>query len=145
MRIENWDTDRVSDQNRVFGRHKLSGAPLTGTVESDTPDFSKTDASGAPVIDPTAHIRLAAHENNNGLKILRRGYNYTDGINQYGFLDAGLLFISYQKDPAQFETLQRRLGSSDALNEYISHIGSGIFFVPSAARSGTYLAQGAFA
>ncbi|MGH8143906.1 MAG: Dyp-type peroxidase, partial [Steroidobacteraceae bacterium] len=29
MHIENWDTDRISNQNDVFGRHKLSGAPLT--------------------------------------------------------------------------------------------------------------------
>ncbi|MGN6485706.1 MAG: Dyp-type peroxidase, partial [Thermomicrobiales bacterium] len=81
---------------------------------------------------------------NGGLKILRRGYNYTDGINQFGFLDAGLLFISYQNDPAHFETLQTRLGASDALNEYITHIGSGIFFVPPAPQQGAYLAKAMF-
>ncbi len=139
MNIENWDTDRVSDQNNVFGRHKLSGAPLSGTHEFDTPDFHKTDNSGQPVIPSTAHIRLAAHENNQGIKILRRSYNYTDGLNKYGQLDAGLLFISYQNDPAHFEQLQRKLGAADALNEYISHIGSGIFFVPPAAKVGSYI------
>ncbi|MEJ1230914.1 MAG: hypothetical protein WDM88_10380 [Galbitalea sp.] len=96
------------------------------------------------MIDPTAHIRLAAYENNGGLRILRRSYNYTDGINQYGLLDAGLLFISYQNDPAHFEALQTKLGASDALNEYISHIGSGIFFVPPAPRPGHYIAEGMF-
>lgn len=145
MRIENWDTDRVSHQNEVFGRHKVSGAPLTGTNEFDTPDFSATDASGAPVIAPTAHIRLAAHENNGGVKILRRGFNYTDGINEFGLLDGGLLFISYQNDPAAFERLQARLNSADALNEYISHIGSGIFFVPPAPAQGSYIGAGLFA
>ncbi|WP_029145702.1 Dyp-type peroxidase [Microbacterium luticocti] len=144
MHIENWDTDPVSDQNRIFGRHKISGAPLTGAHEFDTPDFAATGPDGQPVIDPTSHIRLAAHENNDGVKILRRGFNYTDGINQYGFLDAGLLFISYQNDPAHFERLQRRLGSSDALNEYITHVGSGIFFCPPAPARGTYLAAGMF-
>ncbi|MGC4192416.1 MAG: iron uptake transporter deferrochelatase/peroxidase subunit [Thermomicrobiales bacterium] len=144
MHIENWDTDRVSDQNRVFGRDKVNGAPLTGTDEFDTPDFAKKDAEGTPIIDPTAHIRLAAFENNGGVRILRRSYNYTDGINQYGFLDAGLLFVSYQNDPAHFETLQARLGASDALNEYITHIGSGIFFVPPAPQQGSYFAQALF-
>lgn len=144
MHIENWDTDRVSDQNDIFGRYKTSGAPLTGTKEFDTPDFAKKNAQGEAVIKPTAHIALAAHENNNGLKILRRGYNYTDGINQFGFLDAGLLFISYQNDPAHFETIQARLGASDALNEYISHVGSGIFFVPPAPKTGSYLAEAMF-
>ncbi len=130
MNIENWDTDRVSDQNAVFGRHKISGAPLTGVREFDTPDFHKKDAGGNLIIPATAHIRLAAHENNGGINILRRSYNYTDGINDVGLLDAGLLFMSYQNDPAHFETLQTKLGASDALNEYISHIGSAIFFVP---------------
>ncbi|MBT0728230.1 iron uptake transporter deferrochelatase/peroxidase subunit [Rosenbergiella australiborealis] len=139
MNIENWDTDRVSDQNNIFGRHKLSGAPLSGTHEFDTPDFHKKNPDGELVIPATAHIRLAAHENNQGVRILRRSYNYTDGLNQYGQLDAGLLFISYQNDPAHFEQLQRKLGASDALNEYISHIGSALFFVPPAAKEGSYI------
>jgi deferrochelatase/peroxidase EfeB len=145
MRIENWDTDRVSDQDNVIGRHKLTGAPLTGTDEFDTPDFDKTDDSGTPLISPTAHIRLASAENNDGIRILRRSYNYTDGINQVGLLDAGLMFICYQKDPAHFEMLQSKLGASDALNEYISHIGSAIFFVPPAPAEGSYIAEGMFA
>jgi deferrochelatase/peroxidase EfeB len=145
MNIENWDADRVSDQNAVFGRDKKAGAPLSGGHEFTTPDFHAKGADGAPKIDPTAHIALAAHENNQGVKILRRGYNYTDGLNQYGLLDAGLLFISYQNDPAHFETLQTTLGSSDLLNEYISHIGSAIFFVPPAPRAGHYVAEGLFA
>lgn len=145
MHIENWDTDRVSDQNKVIGRFKISGAPLTGTREFDTPDFEKKDADGNFIIPLTAHIRLAAHENNGGIKILRRPYNYTDGINQVGLLDAGLLFIAYQNDPTHFETLQVKLGASDALNEYVSHIGSAIFFVPPAPQEGSYIAEGMFA
>jgi len=145
MRIENWDTDRVSNQNEVIGRQKVSGAPLSGTKEFDTPDFHKMDADGNPVINPHAHINLAAHENNGGIKILRRSYNYSDGITPYGQLDAGLLFVSYQKDPAQFETLQTKLGASDALNEYITHIGSGIFFVPRAPAKDSYIAAEIFA
>ncbi|MCB8881555.1 Dyp-type peroxidase [Acidisoma cellulosilytica] len=144
MHIENWDTDRASDQNNVFGRHKVSGAPLTGTKEFDTPDFKKVDATGNPVILPTAHIALAAFENNKGIRILRRSYNYTDGLNQFGQLDAGLFFMSYQNDPAHFEMLQTKLGASDALNEYIAHIGSGIFFAPPAPKEGNYIAQEMF-
>ncbi|WP_298226884.1 iron uptake transporter deferrochelatase/peroxidase subunit [Gryllotalpicola sp.] len=144
MRIENWDADRVSDQQHVIGRTKQAGAPLTGVAEFDAPDFAAQDASGNPVIDPTAHIALAAHENNGGLKILRRGYNYTDGLNHYGQLDAGLLFLSYQNDPAAFVALQTKLGSSDLLNEYISHIGSALFFVPPAPPPGRYLAYQLF-
>ncbi len=145
LNIENWDTDRVSDQNNVIGRFKISGAPLTGAEEFDTPDFGKMDADGKPVIPATAHIRLAAHENNGGIKILRRSYNYTDGVNAVGQLDAGLLFIAYMRDPGSFETLQAKLGASDGLNEYLSHIGSAIFFVPPAPREGSYIGEQMFA
>jgi deferrochelatase/peroxidase EfeB len=131
MYVENWDRDYLSDQQAVFGRTKADGAPLTGTAESDTPDFAATGADGAPVIAHNAHIRLAAAENNGGLRILRRGYSFTDGIDPAtGTLEAGLFFLSYQSDPAAFVTLQRKLGASDALNEYIQHVGSGVFACP---------------
>ncbi|GAY12636.1 iron uptake transporter deferrochelatase/peroxidase subunit [Pseudonocardia sp. N23] len=130
MFIEPWDRDRLSDQEAVFGRFKASGAPLTGKDEFDTPDFTAVDASG-PVIADHAHVRLAAAENNGGLRILRRGYSYTDGIDaRTGTLDAGLFFLAYMRDPAQFVTLQRKLGSGDALNEYIRHVGSGLYACP---------------
>jgi deferrochelatase/peroxidase EfeB len=131
MFIEPWDRDRLGDQNAVFGRDKATGAPLTGTNELDAPDFAATDGESSPVIAANAHIRLAAFENNNGLRILRRGYSFTDGIDAAtGTLDAGLFFISFQSDPAAFITLQRTLGAHDALNEYIRHTGSGLFACP---------------
>ncbi|MCU1479983.1 MAG: peroxidase [Subtercola sp.] len=146
MLIETWDADYIGDQNTVFGRSKSSGAPLTGTGEFDTPDFAAKGADGQQVISPTAHVALAAHENNGGVKILRRGYNFTDGIDSVGRLDAGLMFLSYQKDPAQFVTIQSRLGSSDRLNEYIRHVGSGVFAVPPGLTgAGDYYGKALFA
>ncbi|MGH3854000.1 MAG: iron uptake transporter deferrochelatase/peroxidase subunit [Pseudonocardiaceae bacterium] len=131
MFTEAWDRDRLSDQEAVFGRAKYTGAPLTGKTEFDTPDFAAKTADGQLTIPDNAHIRLAAFENNGGLRILRRGYSFTDGIDtQTGTLDAGLFFISFQKDPAQFVTLQRHLGTQDALNEYIRHVGSALFACP---------------
>jgi len=144
MNIEIWDSANITTQEDVFGRTKSEGAPLGGHHEFDTPDFAKT-SGGEPVIPPTSHVALAAPENNDGVRILRRGYNFTDGINQLGFLDAGLLFIAYMHDPASFVRLQTRLGGSDKLNEYISHVGSGIFAVPPAPKKGHYLAEQLFA
>ena len=144
MYLESWDTDQIGDQNDIFGRHKSTGAPLTGNVEFDDPDFHKKDGDGNPIIPDNSHIRLVSYENN-GFRILRRSYNYTEGIDQLGALDAGLLFICYQNDPARFETLQGKLGASDELNEYITHIGSAIFFVPPAPPVGAYIGQPIFA
>ncbi|MEZ5129909.1 MAG: Dyp-type peroxidase [Micropruina glycogenica] len=143
MTIETWDFDRISDQQRIFGRTKDEGAPLSGEKEFDTPDFA-LKADGAHVIDQASHIALAAPENNAGVKILRRGYNFTDGLNDQGLLDAGLLFISYQNDPQHFVDLQAKLGRFDLLNEYIRHVGSAIFAVPPAPKTGRYIAQELF-
>ena len=98
------------------------------------------------MIPANAHVALAAHENNGGVKILRRGYNFTDGIDSVGRLDAGLMFLSYQKDPAQFVSIQSRLGASDRLNEYIRHVGSGVFAVPPGlSGAGDYYGKALFA
>lgn len=142
MLIETWDADYIGDQHAVFGRNKIEGAPLTGKLEHDTPDFKATGADGQPVIAPDSHVALAAHENNSGVKILRRGYNFTDGIDSVGRLDAGLFFLSFQKDPQQFITLQSKLGASDRLNEYIRHVGSALFAVPRGLpEAGKYYGQ----
>jgi deferrochelatase/peroxidase EfeB len=144
MLLETWDVDRVGNQQRIFGRTKEEGAPLSGKAEFDTPNFSAKDADGNPLINPLSHVGLAARENNDGVMIRRRSYNYTDGLEANGQLNAGLLFISYQKDPQNFIRLQNRLGANDLLNEYIRHIGSAIFAVPPAPAEGHYIAQSLF-
>ena len=74
-----------------------------------------------PVIRQDAHIRQAAPSVNDGQKILRRGYSFTDGFDRVrGQLDAGLFFICFQRDPRkQFVPIQERLGKLDGLMEYI--------------------------
>ena len=132
MEIESWDTDPLTDQERIFARNKVTGAPLTGGDEFTPVDYSKTDDAGELVVNIDAHIRLSAPEQNNGIKLLRRGYNYTDGQDpDTGKLAAGLFFIAFQRDPqAQFKVIQSRLGRSDLLNEYIAHIGGGLWACP---------------
>ncbi len=94
------------------------------------------------MIPEDAHIRLASPQANNGAMLLRRGYSFTDGMDELGQLDAGLFFICFQRDPRrQFVAVQRRLGAQDALNEYIKHTGSAVFAVPPGARPGGYVGQ----
>jgi deferrochelatase/peroxidase EfeB len=144
MLLETWDVDRIGNQQKIFGRSKEEGAPLSGKAEFDTPDFAAKGADGSPLIDPKSHVGLAARENNDGIMIRRRSYNYTDGLDANGQLNAGLLFVSYQKDPQDFIRLQNRLGANDLLNEYIRHIGSAIFAVPPAPAEGHYIGQSLF-
>ncbi|MEE6139189.1 iron uptake transporter deferrochelatase/peroxidase subunit [Mycobacterium sp. 050128] len=144
MLLETWDVDRIGNQQKIFGRTKQEGAPLGGKAEFDTPNFAAKGADGEPLIDPRSHVGLAARENNDGIMIRRRSYNYTDGLDPNGQLNAGLLFVSYQNDPQHFMRLQNRLGANDLLNEYVRHIGSAIFAVPPAPAEGHYIAQSLF-
>jgi deferrochelatase/peroxidase EfeB len=141
MLIETWDRSSLDDQQLTMGRFKETGAPLNGTREHDTVDLSTR--GGSPPIPLDAHIRLAAPASNDGQSILRRGYSFTDGIDpENGELNAGLFFICFQRDPhRQFAAIQRRLGSEDALTEYIQHTASGLFAVPPGARRGGPVAE----
>jgi deferrochelatase/peroxidase EfeB len=146
MFIEAWDRDNLSDQEHVIGRFKDSGAPLSGKHEHDIVRLGERTATGEPVIPTRAHIRVAATSSNDGERILRRGYSFTDGIDpETGELDAGLFFICFQRDPhRQFAAIQRRLGAVDALNEYIQHRSSALFAVPPGAPNGRFLAEELF-
>ncbi|NAZ80610.1 deferrochelatase/peroxidase EfeB [Kineococcus sp. R8] len=132
MLVESWDRATLGEQERVIGRTKRTGAPLTGSREFDPLQLDRTSPDGEPVIDVAAHVRLAAPETNGGAKMLRRGYNYTDGLDPVtGQLDAGLFFIAFQNDPeSQFVAVQRRLGAHDAMTEYVKHVGSAVFACP---------------
>ena len=141
MLLEVWDRASLQDQERTIGRHKYSGAPLGGSDEFE-PLPLDSGANGHPVIPLDAHVRLASARENGGARILRRGYSFTDGVDEsLGELEAGLFFISFQRDPEQFVAIQRRLGSMDALNEYIKHVGSAVFAVPPGAAPGGYVGE----
>ncbi|MGW2930389.1 iron uptake transporter deferrochelatase/peroxidase subunit [Streptomyces sp. NPDC001156] len=127
MNIETWDRTSLQEQEDVFGRDKGEGAPVGKAKEHDAP-FLKA-------MKPDAHVRLAHPDANNGITILRRGYSFTDGTDGLGRLDAGLFFLAYQRDVRNgFIPLQRKLSASDALNEYIQHVGSAVFAIPPGVR-----------
>ncbi|WP_333620280.1 Dyp-type peroxidase, partial [Dietzia sp.] len=141
MDIEAWDRAILGEQEKVIGRDKAHGAPLGQADEFDAPDFSLTTGRH-PVIDVDSHVRLAHPDFNDGIQILRRGYNFTDGSDGFGHLDAGLFFLCYQRDPvAQFVPLQRQLSRSDLLNEYIRHTSTGVYACPPGLGEGEWWGQ----
>ena len=75
-------------------------------------------------------------------RILRRGYNFDEGVDGIGQISAGLFFLGYQRDPRrQFVEIQSRLAASDLLNEYLFHTGSAIFAMPPGVQPGGYIGQ----
>jgi deferrochelatase/peroxidase EfeB len=131
MHIEIWDRTPLMEQEQIVGRDKKVGAPLGGTGEFDEPDFARLGTDGAPRIPLVAHVRLAHHSTLDGVRILRRGYNFTDGTDGQGHLDAGLFFLAFMRDvEKQFVPMQRALARADVMNEYIEHTGSAVFACP---------------
>jgi hypothetical protein len=99
MTIEIWDRQALSEQERVIGRTKAEGAPLSGGGEISQPDFQLKGRDGEPLVAADAHVRLVHPSNNGGIKMLRRGYNFVDGSDGLGRMDAGLFFLAYVRDP----------------------------------------------
>lgn len=144
MTIEVWDGLQLSEQDRVLGREKKSGAPLSGGTEFTDPDFAKAGANGRPLIDPRSHVARAAPENNGGIAMLRRGYNYVDGNDDTGRLDAGLFFIGFVKAPERFATVHTNMARDDMFSEYLKTTSSSVFLVPPGVRDGQYVGQSLF-
>jgi deferrochelatase/peroxidase EfeB len=131
MIVETWDRTPLAEQESIIGRTKGAGAPLGQPAEFDPVDFTRPGPDGKPLIAEDAHMRLAHPSSNAGARLLRRGYNFVDGSDGLGRLNAGLFFMAYQRDPrTQFVPVQTRLARLDAMNEYIRHISSGLFACP---------------
>ncbi|GJF10230.1 peroxidase [Mycolicibacterium cyprinidarum] len=137
MLIEQWDRTTLLEQERVIGRQKDSGAPMGLADEFEELNFDLVNDSDEPLIDPTAHVRLVSQQNLNGIEILRRGYNFTDGSDGFGHLDAGLFFIAFVRNPVtQFVPMQSEVARNDAMNEYVMPTSSAVFACPPGIREG---------
>jgi deferrochelatase/peroxidase EfeB len=153
--LEHWDRMKVDFQEQTVGRKKYSGAPLGGKHEFDPVGLDKTDADGNPIIAENAHIRLAAASQNGGARILRRGYSYNDGVNftterwppwrQGMEYDAGLFFLCYQRDPRTgFIRVFDKMAKFDMMNQFVTHVGGGLFACPGGMAEGEFIGQRLF-
>ena len=146
MLIEQWDRAVLKEQEAVIGplQTERSAARWQGRVRRARSRFPKWDTTSSSRED--SHVRLASAEELGGIQILRRGYNFTDGSDGFGHLDAGLFFVAYCRNPVeQFVPMQQNLSRHDALNEYIQHVGSAVFACPGGLADGSYWGSALFA
>ncbi|WP_426403916.1 iron uptake transporter deferrochelatase/peroxidase subunit [Streptomyces sp. R-07] len=142
MLLDDWEKLPLDRQEKVIGRRKSDGAPLTGGSETTEPDLNKFGPDGQLVIPDNAHSRISAPEQNGGAAMLRRPFSFHDGIGPDGTPDAGLLFVCWQADPLRgFVPVQRKLDRGDALSAFIRHEASGLFAVPGGPAEGEYVGQ----
>ncbi|HUJ86944.1 MAG TPA: Dyp-type peroxidase [Burkholderiales bacterium] len=154
--LEHWDRMKISFQEETIGRYKASGAPLGAKNEFDPLDLKAVDKDGNPLIAENSHVALSAPENNGGAQILRRAFSYDNGLakiaerwppwRQLVTFDAGLLFQCYQRDPRTgFIRIFARMAQIDMLNQFTTHVGSGLFACPPGASPGGFVGQRLFA
>ncbi|MCF8529554.1 MAG: Dyp-type peroxidase [Aquiluna sp.] len=144
MQLDTWDQLGTKSKEEVIGRKLASGAPLTGTLETDAPDFAARLPNGLSVIPDFAHIRRAAPEAFKE-RIFRRPFSYEAGISESGSVDVGLLWCSYQANiEEQFLPIQRRLEEFDLLNKWTVPVGSATFFIPKGPEPDSVIAQALF-
>ncbi len=150
--LEHWDNMKLGFQEQTIGRHKLSGATLGGASEFAPLALDAVDKNGDPLTPENAHVRLAAPQSNDGAQILRRSYSYDNGVSfvaerwppwrQGMEMDAGLLFVCYQRDPRTgFVKIFDRMSKFDMMNQFVTHVGGGLFAVPPGAQPGRYIGQ----
>ena len=153
--LEHWDRMKLAFQEQVIGRHKVSGAPLGKQKEFDSLDLDANDSDGNPIIPDSAHVRLGAPQVNDGAQILRRGYAYDNGLSftaerwppwhQGMEFDAGLMFLCFQRDPRTgFIKIFDNMSKFDMLNQFVTHVGGGLFACPPGAKEGGYIGQSLF-
>jgi deferrochelatase/peroxidase EfeB len=134
MLIETWDRSSLQDQEQATGRTKGEGAPIGSAREHDPVDPT--------ALPPKSHVALAAPANHGGARMLRRGYNFVDGTDGVGHLEAGLFFLAYQRDPRRaFVSVQKALAAHDAMGEYLRHTGSSLWAVPPGTRPGGFVGE----
>ena len=153
--LEHWDRMKLGFQEQTIGRQKTSGAAIGANTEFEPIDLNANDKDGNPVIAENAHTRLAAPQSNDGAQILRRAYSYDNGLSfvaerwppwRQGLeLDAGLFFVCYQRDPRTgFIKIFDRMSKFDMLNQFVTHIGGGLFACPGGCKPGGYVGQALF-
>lgn len=144
MTIEVWDGVQLGEQERVTGRDKKEGAPLSGGEEFSEPDFAAVGEDGRPLIDERSHVARVHPSNNDGIRMLRRGYNFVDGNDEQGRLDAGIFFIAFVSSPERFARVHKNMARDDLFVEYLKTTSSSVFLVPPGIEDGQYIGQQLF-
>jgi deferrochelatase/peroxidase EfeB len=130
--LANWQKVPVAQQERIFGRRKISGAPMYAVSDtaSDTLDPIYTNDPQGLITPLNSHVRLANPQTPRTAStssILRRSYDYERSPDEKGDLDLGHAFCCFQRELNTYIAMQTRL-EGEALVPYISPRGGGYFF-----------------
>ena len=145
--VEKWQQVPLAEQERIFGRRKVSGAPMYA-LDPDASDLLDPVYTNDPqgLITPlNCHIRLANPQTPQTAAtsaILRRSYEYQASPGIGGHPDVGHAFCCFQRELNTYIAMQTRL-EDELLVPYITPQGGGYFFALPGVRSDRdYYARG---
>jgi deferrochelatase/peroxidase EfeB len=147
MHLDKWDEVPVEQQEHIFGRRKISGAPLyaSGPNAADALDPIYTNDPQGRLTPLDCHIRRAnpqTPETAATSTILRRSFQYDQSPDEGGNPNLGHTFCCFQQELQTYIAMQTRL-ESEMLVPYITPIGGGYFFaVPGVRNADDYFASG---
>ncbi|MCR2799850.1 Dyp-type peroxidase [Microbacterium sp. zg-Y818] len=118
------------ERDRVIGRERTSGAPLSGGDVHDGVDLTAKTPEGEYVVPARAHVRAAHPSFTGSALMLRRSYGYANGVDATGAPDDGILFMCFQHDVDVFVRTQVRLDESDDLMRFARPTASATFLIP---------------
>ena len=130
--VEKWQGVPLAEQERIFGRRKVSGAPMYALDDnaSDLLDPIYTNDPRGLITPLNCHIRLAnpqTPQTASTSTILRRSYEYQRSPDVGDHPDVGHAFCCFQRELNTYIAMQTRL-EDELLVPYISPRGGGYFF-----------------
>lgn len=135
MDLDIWDDFSRQGKDASVARRMDTGADVPDADRFALADGAGVRVPGSPHA-PRARARTPAE------RMLRRAFSFDDGPTAEGLPDAGLLFAAFQVDPAAaFVPVQQRLAESDAMNAWVTHVGSAAFVIPPGCPEGRYVGQ----
>ena len=148
--VERWQRVPAAQQERIFGRRKVSGAPMYATDPnaSDLLDPIYTNDPQGLITPLNSHIRLANPQTPQTAAtstILRRSYDFELSLRTGGYPDLGHAFCCFQRELDTYIAMQTRL-EGEMLVPYVSPRGGGYFFaLPGVRDDQDYYARGLLA
>ena len=157
--LEHWDRTEVSIfRKQVIGRQKYCPAPRSATPPtSSTPidlaaqDSRRQSGDRRECPYPPRHRRQQRRRRNPAPRLLPTMTASPSPPNagrpgvRASLYDAGLFFVCYQSDPRTgFSKLFEPMSKLDALNQFTTHVGSGLFACPPGVTDGDYIGQALF-
>ncbi len=145
--VQQWQGVPLAQQERIFGRRKVSGAPMYALDPnaSDLLDPVYTNDPHGLITPLHSHIRLANPQTPQTAAtstILRRSYEYQHSPDTGGTPDVGHAFCCFQRHLNTYIAMQTRL-EDELLVPYITPRGGGYFFaLPGVRDNRDYYARG---